>query len=256
MPEMRTTESHFDIITYPFPRWEYPFYFRTLWECHGWRSLIKQFRPQFRRRFSRKLIYQYAPHGIGLEIGVGAYTIAPVSRTILSDGFQTHGQDRSLARVIFKADHIPYGNDSFDFILSEHALEHLANPLKALLEWKRALKVGAKIILFLPQKERTFDRSRSRTLLTHLIRDYENKTGDDDKTHLDEWYTQVIQKGLAPHYSETAKTDLIKTGNIHHHVWITEDLSEIFSWLGLKILYVLDKVPDREDSFVIVGEKR
>src|SRR3954463_13199512 len=54
-------------------------------------------------------------------------------------------------------------NSSYDFVLSSHSLEHVANPVKALLEWKRVLKPGGILILILPKKESTFDHKRDYT---------------------------------------------------------------------------------------------
>ena len=50
---------------------------------------------------------------------------------------------------------IPYPDESFTFILSEHVLEHLINPI-VLPEWMRCLCPSGKIILFLPDKDRIF----------------------------------------------------------------------------------------------------
>ena len=38
-----------------------------------------------------------------------------------------------------------FSNDEFDFIISSHTLEHLANPIKALKEWERVIKKGGYI---------------------------------------------------------------------------------------------------------------
>lgn len=43
-----------------------------------------------------------------------------------------------------------WGDGSFDYIFSSHTLEHLEHPLKALYEWRRVLKHGATLFLYLP----------------------------------------------------------------------------------------------------------
>ena len=45
----------------------------------------------------------------------------------------------------------------YDFVLSSHNLEHIANPIKALNNWKRVLKPRGLLLLVLPDKHRTFD---------------------------------------------------------------------------------------------------
>jgi SAM-dependent methyltransferase len=75
---------------------------------------------------------------------------------------------------------------SYDFLLSSHMLEHSANPLRALYEWQRVLKVDGTLFLVLPHKDGTFDHRRPVTSLEHLIEDFERGMGEDDLTHLPE----------------------------------------------------------------------
>lgn len=243
---------------YVFPRSEYFHYFRGLWRERGIKAVYKQFQKHLRRPVSRKIVadFSHGPGGYGLEIGVGARTIAPVSRTLLADGYESHGRDRSIAQIYFPASAIPFADASFDFVLSEHTLEHIGNVLRALREWIRVLKDGGHLILFLPHKERTNDRLRARTSLAHLIEDEKRGVSDDDTTHVDDWLAGVQAAGGIPeHYRHIAKEDLAKTGSIHHHVWVGTDMKEVFTYLGLEISYCSETVPDRADSFVIVGKK-
>jgi len=245
------------IEDYPFINNEALFIQKSYFREYGIKAVYKQFRPGIGRAWSRNIIKQYASSGIGLEIGVGERTIAPVSRTILSDAFESHGAaDMSLAKVFFRADEIPYADGSFDFIFSEHTLEHLANPLKALFHWKEKLADGGRIILFLPHQQRCCDIYRERTPLPHIVEDYKKNMPDDDQTHVNDFYENVVLRGLTPHYDHYNKEDLASSGNMHHHVWITEDLVELFQYVGLDVIFSEDCVPDRQDSFVIVGEKQ
>ena len=54
--------------------------------------------------------------------------------------------------------------ESYDFILSSHSLERIANPIKALRIWRTLLKPNSQLILILPDKRNTFD-VKSLTLL-------------------------------------------------------------------------------------------
>ena len=174
---------------YPFIKNELLFAQKSYFKEYGAKAVYKQFRPGIGRQWSRKVMQQYSGTGIGLEIGVGERTIAPVSRTILSDAFESHGAaETNLAKVFFRADEIPYQDESFAFIFSEHTLEHLANPLRALFHWKEKLADGGRIILFLPHQERCCDIYRKRTPLTHIVEDYEKNMPDNDQTHVDDFY--------------------------------------------------------------------
>jgi SAM-dependent methyltransferase len=130
-------------------------------------------------------------------------------------------------------------NESLDFVCSSHVLEHLANPLKAIVEWERTLKKGGIIYIGVPDKRHSFDRKRDRTPLSHLIEDFNKDMGQADQTHVADY----IEKWDMPNTGCSCKEDLLKDAKeypqslIHHHVWITEDLKEIFEYMNLKIRY-------------------
>jgi SAM-dependent methyltransferase len=57
----------------------------------------------------------------------------------------------------------PFANGSLDFVVCCHVLEHLKNPIKALQEIFRVLKVGRLAALAVPDKHFIFDRNRPLT---------------------------------------------------------------------------------------------
>jgi len=75
---------------------------------------------------------------------------------------------------------------SYDFVLSCHMLEHTANPLRVLNEWKRVLRDGGTLLLVLPHRDGSFDHRRPITSVEHLLEDFRNNVGEDDRTHLQE----------------------------------------------------------------------
>lgn len=77
-------------------------------------------------------------------------------------------------------------NEAYDFILSAHCLEHVANPLAALREWRRVTRPGGHLILVLPDPRHTFDHRRPVTTLAHLREDYARDVREDDPTHIPE----------------------------------------------------------------------
>ena len=97
---------------------------------------------------------------------------------------ETHTTGRQFIAEATDLDFI--ADASYDFVLSSHALEHVANPLKALAEWKRVLKDGGLLVLVLPDHVHTFDHHRPITTLQHLVDDQAQDIGENDLTHLDE----------------------------------------------------------------------
>jgi len=127
--------------------------------------------------------------------------------------------------------------NAYDFALSSHSLEHVANPIKALKEWSRLLKKDGKLIVVLPDKRYTFDHKRDYTTYEHLIEDYFNNTTEHDTIHFEEI--------LAAHDEEIAKMSyadckLMLNDNFvqrcaHHHVFSFEVTKQILEYAGYKV---------------------
>src|SRR5665213_3803236 len=71
-------------------------------------------------------------------------------------------------------------SESYDFVISSNCLEHVANPKKAIEEWKRVLKNGGYLLVVVPRKEGSFDHKRPTTTLSHLNDDFRNDVQEDD----------------------------------------------------------------------------
>ena len=129
---------------------------------------------------------------------------------------------------------------SYDFVLSSHNLEHMANPLKALYNWKRVLSSEGFMLLVLPDKNRTFDYRRPVTSLDHLCDDYTRGTGEDDTSHIEEFVTlwdykkYPIAKGADEH-RQRYKDNYI-TRLVHHHVFNLENAVELVEYCGFRVL--------------------
>lgn len=147
-------------------------------------------------------------------------------------------------------------SESYDFVISAHVLEHVANPLTALFEWKRVVKNGGVLLLIVPHKQGTFDHKRPITKLDHLIRDYENEIDEDDMSHLSEILRMhdLLMDPQAKTYDDfvTRAKDNFKNRCLHHHVFVTEEAVRMIDYVGLKILFVRSCLPWH---IIICGQK-
>jgi len=166
----------------------------------------------------------------GLEIGGSAHN---------SFGLKTRNVDNTSELTCFKqeeiklcgeslpvdivapGDELPLEDNSVDFVISSHVIEHFPDPIKALREWYRVVKPGGYLYIIAPHKERTFDKERSRSTLAELIERHET--------------------GRQP-----------ETLNEHCSVWITEDFVELIHWLGWNILHVQDSDDKVGNGFTVV----
>jgi SAM-dependent methyltransferase len=128
----------------------------------------------------------------------------------------------------------------YDFLLSSNNLEHLANPIKALLEWKRILRKNGFIILVLPNKNANFDNRRPFTEFSHLLQDYQNNIDETDLTHLEEILRlHDLKRDPQAGNKEVFKNRCLNNYEnrcLHHHVFNLPLLKQIFDYIEMQIV--------------------
>lgn len=118
----------------------------------------------------------------GVEIGGSAHNdfFLDVINVDYTDEFTIYkqhevdlcGESRKVD-VVADATNLPFGRDSYDFVLTSHVLEHLWDPIGALIEWKRVARKY--IFITVPRKDLTFDKDKPVTDFYELV-DRHNKT--------------------------------------------------------------------------------
>lgn len=136
---------------------------------------------------------------------------------------------------------------TYDFLIASHVLEHVANPLKALEEWKRVLSPGGILLTILPDKRGTFDRRRPFTSIEHIEADYRRNISEDDLTHMAEVLT-LHDLGLDPGAGrpEDFRARCLDNPSIrgmHHHVFSPEVLICMFARIQMRLLNVMIERP-------------
>jgi ubiquinone/menaquinone biosynthesis C-methylase UbiE len=138
-------------------------------------------------------------------------------------------------------------NEAYDFILSCHSLEHVANPLKALKEWNRVTKPGGYFALILPDKRYTFDFHRPYTTIDHLLSDYNNNTDEYDETHFEEvirYHDPTRHSSSLPWEEEVKRIKSnYKYRCVHHHVFDVQLVEQMLSTAGFKLTFHQEAPP-------------
>lgn len=137
----------------------------------------------------------------------------------------------------------------YEFILSSDCLEHIANPIKALLEWKRVLKTGCPLLLSLPNKIFNFDRNRPDTTFEHILEDYTKNTEEDDITHLRDfinlfYFTAPPDPEEYANFIRSSLNNLTIRG-VHHHVFNMDVIQNMLSYTGFSVTALSDTFPGR-----------
>ena len=114
----------------------------------------------------------------------------------------------------------PFRNASLDFVIFNHVIEHLVNPIRALKEVLRVLRPGGMLVVGAPDRDYTFDRHRPLTAFAHLYNDYVNNvTSASPEEYLD------IARYIFPEYMTLPLDDLRahllnwQSRREHLHVW-------------------------------------
>lgn len=124
----------------------------------------------------------------------------------------------------------------YDVVISSHTIEHTANPLKALREWRRVCKDGGALVMVLPHRDGTFDHRRSITSLDHLREDERAEAKETDDTHIAE-ILELHDVSRDPGLSSMEQLrdrveDNVTTRAMHHHVFSTRSALDMVKEAG------------------------
>ena len=121
------------------------------------------------------------------------------------------------------------GDATQDFVIANHLLEHVENPIGAIGNWLRVLRPGGILYAAIPDKRCACDAERPVTLLDLVVRDFVAGPAGSRREHYEEWVRYV------DHYSgDVAKgrADYLEQLNysIHFHVWRPLDFLAVLVW--------------------------
>lgn len=131
-------------------------------------------------------------------------------------------------------------DSSIDFVVANQVIEHVENPLRALRTINRVLRPNGIAFITLPDRRFTFDRQRSTTPLSHLIKDDQEGPEGGREDHYDDWVHHA--EGLeGQERKERVAMMLANNVNIHFHVWDYDTMKQMFTYaasdIGLAIVH-------------------
>lgn len=208
--------------------------------------------------------------GYGIEFGAATNpTPLPLSCSvdyadlfINKPGDSRYYQDKNIDFVTIKyqtsLDNMDcIANNSLDFVIACHVIEHVRNPLLAIEKVWNKLKSGSKFVLVIPHRNLTFDSKRSITPLEHIIEDYSNFVVERDILHYVDFFTNAFPVNNLYHVIlesyENPNTD------IHFHTWDERSFSlmidyfskNIRKWSNVEIYQHLNS-PDAYEFYAIL----
>jgi len=186
------------------------------------------------------LAHQFLDGLKGLEIGAATHNpfglntrnVAPLEDyEFYAEEARKLGVEPTPIDIVAFADDIPVPRGSEHFVLSSHVVEHLANVIKALVEWNRIVRDGGYVFMIVPRKGALpDDEPRELTSLEHFIEDYRRNMT-----------------------LETHPIDGVPGGRMgHYHTFTPDSVLEIVEWMKRNRLCDWELVA-REDVDTKVG---
>ena len=133
------------------------------------------------------------------------------------------------------ADNIPLPDDSEDFILSSHVIEHCPDVISTLLEWFRIIRPGGGIYMITPLRDASpSDVGREITPWSHILEDFINQA------------------------NERSEPEAGRFGHCHYHVFDLDTMRTIVSKIfgdRLQIVDYLEKDDKIGNGFTLVYRK-
>ena len=134
-----------------------------------------------------------------------------------------------------------FADASFDAIVASHILEHLADPIAAILEIDRVLRLGGLAAIVMPDRHRTFDRVRQPTTLAHLLDENDRGIVVVDDEHIrgfceaiweqEPIHPEPVRSWHDPSALDPARYDLHRRRTVHVHCWSADEFVVLLAGL-------------------------
>lgn len=121
----------------------------------------------------------------------------------------------------------PFRKNTFDFVIANHVLEHVANPIRSIEEIFRVTRRKGIVILSIPDQDYASDKKRELTSFGHLLEEYRNHVTEVTDEHyidfLRDTYPGILEleEEELEHYMAR-----VRKRRDHAHVWNSPTFSD------------------------------
>jgi SAM-dependent methyltransferase len=148
-----------------------------------------------------------------------------------------HGPEADLDLDLDRDGLRAFADESFDGVIASHMIEHLANPVAALVEFWRVLRPGGRLVLLVPDRDHTFDAGRAPTPLAHVLDEYRLGVTAVDDAHIREFCAALyagpvihppeVRAWHDPEQLDDERLELHRRRSIHAHCWSPEEFASL-----------------------------
>lgn len=142
---------------------------------------------------------------------------------------------------------------SLDFVIANHMLEHVEDPIAALEHQLRVLKQNGILYLSLPDARESFDAPRPRTPVEHLLRDHREGPEISRREHYEE-----CARYIEGHEGEILERRVreMESEHLHPHFHVWEPISFARFLASLNLPFAFELLQTGLGEFVVVIRKQ
>ncbi|KAJ1445789.1 hypothetical protein M885DRAFT_286901 [Pelagophyceae sp. CCMP2097] len=141
----------------------------------------------------------------------------------------------------------------YELLMTSHAIEHFANPLRLLSDFAAKLVPHGLILSFVPNHVEFWDKTRPLTTFDHLLADFANDMQEDDLTHIDENLATDHPYKRNPHHPDIAPGLTyanmlwanIEYRTMHHHTFDIDLVVQMHEHLGFETIAAFTPANDK-----------
>jgi len=243
--------------------------------------VLRRLRSTFRTTPKSKALlrqsFGFFLHGSGIEIGALHQPLAlnglPISRIqyvdrLTVDRLRQHYPELSGYKFV-PVDVLDDGetlatflDDSLDFIIANHFIEHTRNPIGTIRNWLAKLRPDGVVYIAVPDYQRTFDSERPLTTLGHLIEDDRVSQAEQEKRDHEHYleYARLVDKKAGDEVEYHVRRLIDASYSIHFHTFVASSFLEMLRYAQEHLaapceILAYATTPPGSDEFLVILRK-
>ena len=197
-----------------------------------------------------KLAHEYLDSLWGIEVGGAAHNSFNLPHCLNVDytdedtafklgEVQLCGEKMKVDIIADGAD-LPFKDETLDYVISSHVIEHFFDPIATIKEWLRVIKPGGYIFIIAPKKDDDPQETRPYTELSELIERHKGS---------------IKPKDVVMGHEVSQVTGLPLNDKAHWSVWDLEHFLPICQHMGLDVVESLESDDKVGNGFCVVIKK-
>lgn len=166
-----------------------------------------------------------------------------------------------------------FADASFDVAIASHVVEHLADPVRLIVELGRVVRTGGVVVLVVPDRRQTFDRLRASTPARHVLDEHAAGVDEVSDDHIRDFcesiwrqpafHPEPVRSWHDPAGLDDERLDLHRRRSIHVHCWTADEFVSLLAAMDVEGLasfrlrnaWVCEDPDSRDDEFGLVLEQ-